>query len=282
MLPKALDTQTHLLESQIKGLKDQGHSLKFGQGKTPMEMEKAAKKFEGFVMSFMYKQMYKSIPKSDVFGSRNAEKIFMNMYMDEVSKTSQGNSSGIASMLMKQYEASMAGERRDGLSAIRKSDVHPTKSVTNQLKSLLDKYEPQSVAKLMSDFDQMVSKLEGKISSGYGMREHPIAKKQKMHSGIDIALSEGTDVKAPSSGKVVFAGDKGGYGNAVEVDHGHGVTTLYAHLSKITVKEGDALRKNALLGHVGSTGMSTGPHLHFEVKKDGKALNPLHLEDGVK
>lgn len=115
----------------------------------------------------------------------------------------------------------------------------------------------------------------GVITSYYGNREHPILKKTLFHSGLDIACDMGSSVLSASDGKVIFAGDKGTYGRAVIIDHGSGITTLYAHLSAIYVNEGQAVSKGDKIAAVGSTGRSTGPHLHFEVRNNGITTNPL-------
>lgn len=114
----------------------------------------------------------------------------------------------------------------------------------------------------------------GPITSPYGMRKHPITGKYSMHTGLDIGAATGTPIQVVKSGRVTFAGWNGGYGNYVVVDHGNGLQTAYAHLSKINVSVGQQISARQVIGKVGSTGMSTGPHLHFEVKKNGNFVNP--------
>jgi murein DD-endopeptidase MepM/ murein hydrolase activator NlpD len=114
-----------------------------------------------------------------------------------------------------------------------------------------------------------------RVSSPYGMRIHPIYKVKKMHTGIDIDAPSGAKIIAANSGKVILAGWNGGYGNCVIIDHGSGLATLYAHQSKILVSVGDKVNKGDTIGKVGSTGLSTGPHLHFEVRKGGQTTNPI-------
>lgn len=112
------------------------------------------------------------------------------------------------------------------------------------------------------------------VTSDYGWRVHPIFRVKKFHTGIDIAASYGADVVAADDGVVIYAGWYGGYGNTVIIDHGGSISTLYAHLSRINVSEGDKVKKGSKIADVGSTGFSTGPHLHFEVRKEGQCVNP--------
>ena len=116
------------------------------------------------------------------------------------------------------------------------------------------------------------------ISSPYGMRTHPITGEYKMHTGIDIAGGgiNNQPIYAAQGGEVIFAGTKSGYGNFIIIDHGQGITTCYAHCNSIGVSVGQQVKKGQVIGKVGSTGNSTGPHLHFEVRIDGSTTNPLN------
>ena len=114
----------------------------------------------------------------------------------------------------------------------------------------------------------------GTPTSGYGVRIDPIQHKEIKHPGYDLAAKTGTPVSAAAAGTVVQAGPAGTYGNLVTVRHGNGVETRYAHLSATTVKAGDHVDAGQQIGNVGTTGYSTGPHLHFEVRKDGQAIDP--------
>ena len=112
------------------------------------------------------------------------------------------------------------------------------------------------------------------LASPYGLRRDPMNGQLAMHSGLDLAAPQGADVRARAPGKVVFAARNGFYGNMVEIDHGHGLRTRYGHLSAISVKVGQGINVRDKLGAVGSTGRSTGPHLHYEIMFNGKTIDP--------
>ncbi len=116
--------------------------------------------------------------------------------------------------------------------------------------------------------------LSAPITSGYGYRVHPIHGTRRLHKGIDLAAGSGSAIAASKGGTVISAGWLGGYGNAVVISHGNGLTTLYAHQSKIAVTVGQGVGRGEVIGYVGSTGQSTGPHLHFEIRSNGAPVNP--------
>lgn len=116
-----------------------------------------------------------------------------------------------------------------------------------------------------------------RMSSGYGIRVHPITNDKRAHKGIDYAAPTGTPVRTVGDGVVIFAGTKGGYGNVIEVMHRDGKSTVFAHLSRIDVRKGQQVEQSDVIGAVGTTGFSTGPHLHFEFRIDGEHRDPLTL-----
>jgi murein DD-endopeptidase MepM/ murein hydrolase activator NlpD len=118
---------------------------------------------------------------------------------------------------------------------------------------------------------------EHAISSNFGARSDPFLHTVAMHTGMDFKSPYGSPVYSASAGRVIGAGQQGGYGNMVEIDHGYGITTRYAHLSSISVDVGDAVAKGETVGLVGSTGRSTGPHLHYETRIDGEATDPMRF-----
>ncbi|WP_139314600.1 M23 family metallopeptidase, partial [Desulfosporosinus metallidurans] len=113
------------------------------------------------------------------------------------------------------------------------------------------------------------------ISSPYGWRTHPITKAKSLHTGADIPAPSGTPISAAGAGTVIYSGWYGAYGNTVIVDHGKGLSSMYPHQSKIAVSNGQNLNAGDLVGYVGSTGWSTGPHLHLEVRINGNPTDPL-------
>ena len=117
--------------------------------------------------------------------------------------------------------------------------------------------------------------VDGGVTSGFGYRVHPIFHVRKMHTGIDIDADMGDPIRAASAGTVISAGWRGGYGKCVVISHGGGLATLYGHLSTISVSLGDRVKRGEVIGKVGSTGYSTGPHLHFEVRVNGEPVDPL-------
>ncbi|MXO91559.1 M23 family metallopeptidase [Pontixanthobacter aquaemixtae] len=113
------------------------------------------------------------------------------------------------------------------------------------------------------------------MSSGYGMRTHPVTGGRRRHKGIDLAAPTGTPIYATADGTVSRASRFSSYGLYVSMEHGAGLQTRFAHMSRIAVADGQRVRKGEIIGYVGSTGRSTGPHLHYEVRIDGKAVNPV-------
>lgn len=120
----------------------------------------------------------------------------------------------------------------------------------------------------------LLAPVPGRQSSSYGMRRHPILGYSRMHRGIDFRAAYGTPIYAVTDGTVNFAGRHGGHGNFVRISHGGGLETGYAHMSRFAVSRGQKVRRGQVIGYVGSTGLSTGPHLHYEMYRNGVSVNP--------
>ena len=116
---------------------------------------------------------------------------------------------------------------------------------------------------------------EGRVTSSFGWRADPIAGNRRFHRGVDVAAAYGTEVEAAAPGRVEFAGTQRGYGKTIVVEHEDGVRTRYAHLSEIAVARGETVAAGAVVGRVGQSGRATGPHLHFEVQRDGRTVDPM-------
>ncbi|WP_271439688.1 M23 family metallopeptidase [Pontixanthobacter luteolus] len=124
----------------------------------------------------------------------------------------------------------------------------------------------------------LIAPVPGPISSRFGMRRHPILGYRRMHSGLDFRAGSGTPIVAVTDARVSGAGRMGGCGNAVRLDHGGGLSTRYCHMSRVAVRAGQSVRRGQVIGYVGSTGLSTGPHLHYEMYRNGRAVNPASVK----
>jgi murein DD-endopeptidase MepM/ murein hydrolase activator NlpD len=122
---------------------------------------------------------------------------------------------------------------------------------------------------------------DGFISSYYGSREDPFTGRQAFHKGVDFASDEGSNVVSVAAGVVTFAGERSGYGELIEINHGNGLVTRYGHNEKVLVRVGQTVTRGEPIALLGSTGRSTGPHVHFEVLHDGRQIDPLsYIEHG--
>lgn len=184
----------------------------------------------------------------------------------------------------------LESRRRDLASATREKERYMDRLKDNgkALEAEIDKFNEESkelgaqIVKLQSAVGEYVGgkmlwpvKGHTRISSYYGNRRHPILKVNKFHSGIDIPAPTGTNILAANNGKVIYSGALGGYGNTIMIDHFEGIVTLYGHNSKLLVPVGTIVQKGDVISKCGSTGMSTGPHLHFEVRINGVYEDPL-------
>lgn len=130
------------------------------------------------------------------------------------------------------------------------------------------------------DSSRMGLPVNGRVTSGYGTRFHPILGYARFHKGLDLAAAWGTPIVAAADGRVVSAGWHGGYGQQIQIAHADGMETTYGHMSRMAARAGEIVRKGQVIGYVGSTGLSTGPHLHFEVMRNGRPINPATAKLG--
>lgn len=170
------------------------------------------------------------------------------------------------------------GERRNFVSSV--SDLG---SILDEIEKItvLDAETITQIAQTNEKLDEFINCLptfwpaSGQITDYFGERMHPIWQSLSFHSGIDIAANYGQEIFAAGDGRVIMSKSYGQYGNTVIIDHGNGITSLYAHNSKLFVEYGQVVKKGDLIAYAGSTGLSTGPHLHFEVRINDEPVNPL-------
>ena len=162
--------------------------------------------------------------------------------------------------------------------------LNKTKADKNALLAIDKEFEikESEIARILESYkygsapgDKLMWPVAGRLVSGFGMRLHPILGYVRLHAGIDIAAPNGTIIKAADGGQIIQAGYDSGYGNSIMVYHGGGFATWYAHLSRILVSVGQMVERGQVIGLVGATGLATGPHLHFEVRINGAAQNPI-------
>ena len=192
-----------------------------------------------------------------------------NLYLDMQNKTQLEHKRWASKMQENRRQLSKIQNDRRSLEAALDDLERISKAMEAQIRNY------QNRNKLALGSGKLIWPTKGRVSSEFGWRVHPILKKRKYHTGIDIAAGSGNPIVAADSGVVIFSGLNGGYGKVIILDHGAGISTVYAHCSVLLVKQGEMVVKGNLIAKVGSTGFSTGPHLHFEVRKNGTPINPL-------
>jgi murein DD-endopeptidase MepM/ murein hydrolase activator NlpD len=187
----------------------------------------------------------------------------------------------------KTYLAARGQDRKTTLSSLQSDKaaseraVQEMEAASRQITQIIQQYQSSGSSNSSSQSPRkgtgrFIKPANGGVTSGYGMRWHPISGQYKMHTGIDFGASYGSPIWAADGGMVIYAGWMSGYGNTVVIDHGGGVSTLYGHMSSIAVGNGAGVNQGQVVGKVGSTGNSTGPHLHFEVRINGNHTNPVN------
>ncbi len=173
----------------------------------------------------------------------------------------------------KKVNEALEARRRD-----YEKKVEELEEISKEIEKHIQKLVAERAAKgivVKGGTGKFIWPLQGRITSRYGYRRSPFSGRRQFHTGLDIANSYGTPIKSADGGEVIFSGWWGGYGKAVIVDHGKGFSTVYAHMSRIYVQKDQQVDKGQVIGLVGSTGYSTGPHLHFEVRKNGATQDPI-------
>jgi len=275
----------------VNSLLQPGAPRAAGEGR--QGLREAASEFESLFINQMLKSMRETITKSELFHGGNAEDIYTSMLDSELSKNMASSGGiGLADMLLRQLdngegegpvtqEPSRPSQIRDVAPTVRQTTPAPVAAPVAPVVQPVTEPAAKPVIQTTEEpadekFSFPLKELK-RISSEFGERVDPITGKTRFHHGMDIAARAGTPVYPASKGTVIFSGVKGGYGNMVEILHDDGLVTRYGHNAKNFVREGEIVTPSEPIASVGSTGRSTGPHLHFEVLKDGRALDPGSL-----
>jgi len=246
----------HLFEGAAERENQSAQSKTAWSAQEAKRLENACAEFESLFINLVMQQMRKTVAKSGLIDGGTGEEIFTGM-MDEE----------IARQMSLRQDLGLRGALIEQLTGVRGA-MQPR---TIALKSYSMRNRAETTVK------PFVLPLSGTMSSPYGWRKDPFTGAPDFHHGIDIASPSGSGIFAAGKGRVVFSGWKKGYGNVVEIEHDDGFTTLYAHNEKNLVREGEEVGHYQLIALVGSTGRSTGPHLHFEVRKNGEAISPAKV-----
>lgn len=214
--------------------------------------------------------------EEDVFSSTGSN-MYKQMFSEQIAKIMADNGGvGLADTIMRQLreKASAVNAKASALDrAIATAKEIKQEAVDAMPSEVLQAEVTNSVALPAA----LQSPLQGRITSEFGVRNDPINRQQRQHHGVDIAAPRGTPIGAAATGTVVFAGRKGGYGNTVIIEQADGKQTLYGHAEQLLVQVGERVEAGQTIATVGSTGRSTGPHLHFEVRENGQPINPLAM-----
>ncbi|MCP4448132.1 MAG: peptidoglycan DD-metalloendopeptidase family protein [Myxococcales bacterium] len=229
------------------------------------DAKEAGQQLEAFFVRRMLAEMRKTVGEGMLSGGY-AEKMFQDM-LDEAMATdiSEDGELGIADIMSAELDPSSA----DGSTEASET------AALGSARGLARAYRS-------GGSDLRHSPVSARVSSDFGKRIHPVTGAKSFHEGIDLAAAKGTDVAVSGSGVVVRAGKAGSYGNIVVVDHGGGLETRYAHLDSMSVDVGQQVAAGEIVGKVGDSGRVTGAHLHFEVRRAGKAVDPKGEIDGLR
>jgi murein DD-endopeptidase MepM/ murein hydrolase activator NlpD len=235
------------------------------------DLKKVAQDFESLFVAYLLKVMRETIEEAgDGAQAGLGKSIYTELFDEEMSKTIAKRSNlGIADLLMKRLSATAPV-------AVDPSAKSPTENPQTRPRNPLPA-APQTLElprEPDSDIPDIHLPVRAPVSSSFGMRRDPFTRQLRFHKGMDLAAPQGTEVRAALEGAVIFAGFKPAYGNTVIIQHADGLETTYAHLGSTSVRKGDTITTEQVIGTVGSTGQSTGPHLHFEVTRWGELMDP--------
>jgi murein DD-endopeptidase MepM/ murein hydrolase activator NlpD len=226
-------------------------SLQRAKGDSPQRIRAAAADFEAVFVTQMFKAMRATVPEAKLFSGGFGEKVYREMLDAEHAKSlAYGGGLGLGALIARE----LGGEAA--------ANALPERPV---------------LVPAQGDLSWPVA---GRVTSGFGPRSDPLTGRDSFHSGLDVSVPSGTPVRAVAAGRVVQSGAMCGYGNAVVIDHGDGYQSLYAHNSEVLAPVGTTVQPGDAVALSGSTGRSTGPHVHFEVRKGGHAVDPRAFLNG--
>ena len=242
-------------------------------GKNQADIKKVAEEFEAIFIAQLLKIMRETIEESGMEGSGLGKSIYTELFDQEVALSmARRGALGIGDLIYKSI-ADKEGVHGQDAAATAPQNRNVSRSVHESSDKDSLSNSPESAREIPVSF----LPVNAPISSAFGMRKDPFTGTQKFHKGIDLAVPAGTPVVAALPGRVVSAGYESGYGNTVLVEHDGGLQTRYGHLASVNVKAGDMVTSEDTLGKVGSTGRSTGAHLHFEVIRMGTPVDPAKM-----
>lgn len=240
--------------------------------KDPAAVQRVAREFEAMFLSILMKSMRATVTKSGLFGEGKGEEMFRSLWDEQMARqTTNGEGLGLADLLAR----SIGGPGEEGGSVpplpgiVRQKVAERYRALESKAHERHDSSDRHEKEERMFD-----TPVEGVVSSRYGNRKDPFTGEVRFHKGVDIAAPEGSPVVPIAPGRVVFSGEKGGYGNVVMVQQDDGYVTTYAHNAKNMAKVGDIVDQTTVIAVVGKTGRATGPHLHLEIARNGRTVDP--------
>ena len=261
LIPSALPSATAALPSPGE--------LRSAVPSESQDLQRAAREFESLFVSHLLKVMRSAVESMGGEGSALGRETYTELFDQEVARfVAQRGALGISNLLVRRLADGEPAENAitPGRGSVSQgTGAGPSSGETG----------PSAAATgdpvVAPELDLPAA---ARVSSGFGIRKDPFTGETRFHRGIDIAAPAGVEVRAACAGQVAFAGSEGGYGNVVVVRHPGGYETRYAHLRSIAVKTGDTVDREQIVGAVGMSGRATGPHLHFEVRHRGAAIDP--------
>ena len=238
----------------------------------PQDVKSAAAELASLFVYQMLAAMRRTVPKSGLLDKGFAHDTYLSLFDQEIARhLARREDLGLTALLQRQLKDAAADRQLPGRP--NTALPRPPTALPAGRATAIDAYRQQAGP----TEGMFMLPVEGQHTSSFGLRMHPIEHAERLHSGMDIAAPTGTPIQAAAAGQVVFSGAQAGYGNVVVIQHAEGYATLYAHNMENLVSVGTSVSQGQPIATVGSTGRSTGPHLHFEVRKDGKWLDPVQF-----